>query len=140
MHNDEPICVTRDLNTGLLNRRLTIVVIYNPRAMGERCKLKQDVHNDCVRVLYYAVSTVFSFLDLNHLCQRIPRGVLEEVYGINITHPRRGKIPTELHMLMSCCLLMAVSCSFLSHGIHNLVVVFLSSTELCLVHKMCPMS
>ena len=41
------------------------------------------------------LSTVFSFLDLNHLCQRIPRGVLEEVYGINITPPQEGENPNR---------------------------------------------
>ena len=38
---------------------------------------------------------VFIFLDLNHLCQRIPRGVLEVVYGINIAAPQEGEDPTR---------------------------------------------
>ena len=31
---------------------------------------------------------VASFLNCSHLCQRIPRGVLEVVYGITITPPQ----------------------------------------------------
>ncbi len=38
---------------------------------------------------------VFYFLDLSHLCQRIPRSVLEVVYGINIIPPQEGESPNR---------------------------------------------
>lgn len=79
---------------------------------------------------------VFSFLDLSHLCQRIPRGVLEVVYGINITPPQEGECPNrapyadELLSAYGCKLLL-----FFIHGVHNLFNALVSSKELFLVHK-----
>ena len=42
------------------------------------------------RLLDYTVS-----FNWNHLCQRIPRGVLEVVYGINIVPPQEGEDPNR---------------------------------------------
>ena len=52
----------------------------------------------------------YSFLDLNHLCQRIPRGVLEVVYGINIAPPQEGEDPSRAPYADE--LLSAYGCKF----------------------------
>ena len=67
--------------------------------------------HSCVRAVYHVASTYSIFLDSNHLCQRIPRGVLEVVYGLNIAPPQEGEDPTRAPYADE--LLSAYGCKFL---------------------------
>lgn len=42
-------------------------------------------------ILFFCVS--ISFLTSFHVCRRIPRAVLETVYGINLVPPQEGEDP-----------------------------------------------
>lgn len=71
---------------------------------------------------------VFNFLDSNHLCQRIPRGVLEVVYGLNIALPQEGEDPTRAPYADE--LLSAYGCKFLLLCVKPNCVPFTSEQEM----------
>ena len=60
--------------------------------------------------------------NLNHLCQRIPRGVLEIVYGINIALPQEGEDPNRAPYAEE--LLYAYGCKFSSLPCHYWLIMY----------------
>ena len=84
--------------------------------------------HSCVRAVYHVASTYSIFLDSNHLCQRIPRGVLEVVYGLNIAPPQEGEDPTRAPYADE--LLSAYGCKFLLLSVKPDFVLFTSEQEM----------